>query len=42
MLSVHVYKSYEDEIHVFITLVHVIHVLIYLTFSHDLAANGKN
>ena len=37
----HVYKSYEDVTHVFITLVHIIHVLMDITFLYDLATNGK-
>ena len=41
MLGVHVYKSYEDVIHVSITLVHIIHVLMDITFLYDLATNGK-
>jgi hypothetical protein len=41
MLSVNVYKSYKDMIYIFLTLVHMIHVLMDLAFSHDLVTNGK-
>jgi hypothetical protein len=41
MLGVHMYKSYEDMIQFFITLVPMIHVLLDLTFSYDLAISRK-
>jgi hypothetical protein len=41
MVGVHVYKSYEDVTHVFITPVHIIHVLMDITFLYDLATNRK-